>query len=310
MSPEQAWAEAFGRMKTAAVTTIHGRMRCESPAGDATNTYEIEFWHEAPDRWRIEDEYGLWYLDDGDRVLLRTDNGIEHVSLTGHLGPRRSQHPRTVLGNAFGAGRMFGWAEDFPRPLNSGTPVTVAGRQATEFQLAASPGRYADKPYPLRVAADDQSGLPLRIAVPEKRHVREIVAIDLDAALPPDVFAWHGAVSTATRDAHEHRRAGQNWAREQQLPVPRWWPRGVHYYANEGDPDTGAFRAVLDVNSLAVLLRWPCGSELPDSWKDGFRTHPVHRWDDERWQWALLVDTPLSDDDLARVIESIPQDQQ
>lgn len=295
-------------MQTAAFTTVHGRMRCQSPAGDATNDCEVEFWHETPDRWRIEDEHGLWYLDDGDRVLLRTDNGIEHISLTGHLGPRDQQHPRTVVGNAFGEGRVFGWAEDFPRPLDSGAPVTVAGRRATEFQLAAGPGRRADKPYPLRVAADDQSGIPLRIAVPEMQHVREIVAIELDSPLPQGVFEWHGPVSTATRDARAHRQDGQNWAREQKLPVPRWWPRGMDYYPNEGDRQTGAFRAMLNVNGLAVLLRWPRGTELPESWKDGFGTYPVHRWEDEHWQWALLVDTPLSDDDLARVIESIPHD--
>jgi len=32
----------------------------------------------------------------------------------------------------------------------------------------------------------------------------------------------------------------------------------------------------------------------------------VHRWRDERWEWALAVDGPLAEGELTRVIESIP----
>lgn len=92
--------------------------------------------------------------------------------------------------------------------------------------------------------------------------------------------------------------------------MPRWWPTGVTYSSSDGDRQTRAFRAMLNVNGLAVLMRWPLGTDLPDNWKQGFRQYPLHRWDDERWHWALLVDAPLNDDDLARVIASIPQDSQ
>ncbi|MDG3012667.1 hypothetical protein G4X40_21225 [Rhodococcus sp. D2-41] len=306
MSSEESWAEAFGRMQAFAFTTVHGLMRSQVHEDGATEEREVEFWHQSPDRWRIEDELGLWYLDDGERVLLRTGNDMALVSLTTHLGPL--PHPRTVLGTVFGGRRVFGWSDDFTRPLGSGTPVVVAGRRATEFRLAATPGKRADKPYPLRVAVDERTGIPLRVATPEAGYVHEIVALDVDSILPPDIFEWRGPVSTATRDERERRRAGQNWAREQDLPVPRWWPRGVSYSPREGDPETGAFRATLDVNGLAVLFRWPCGTALPEKWKDGFRQYPLHEWADEEWHWALLVDTPLSESDLARVVESIPRD--
>lgn len=206
MSPEEAWTEAFGRMQTAAFSTIHGRIRSQSPDGDVTTVHEAEFWHEHPDRWRIEDEHGLWYFDDGDRVLRRTDNGIEHVALTDSLGPREPQHPRNLLGNAFGASRTYGWSENFPRPLDSGTPVTVAGRRATEYQLGASPGRRVDKPYPLRITADDDSGLPLRVTVPEARWAIEIVDLDLDGPLPSGIFTWPGLHSHSQRTSSPRGR--------------------------------------------------------------------------------------------------------
>jgi hypothetical protein len=61
---------------------------------------------------------------------------------------------------------------------------------------------------------------------------------------------------------------------------------------------------MLDVPGYPELCRWPAGTPRPESWVQ--RYPHVHRWRDERWEWTLAMEQPLADEDLAKVIESIP----
>ena len=55
-----------------------------------------------------------------------------------------------------------------------------------------------------------------------------------------------------------------------------------------------------------MLARWPIGGTPPRYWEMRTEGRRVHEWSNGTWQWALAVTAPLSDDDLARVIASIP----
>lgn len=75
----------------------------------------------------------------------------------------------------------------------------------------------------------------------------------------------------------------------------------------EADPSTGSWTVDLDVGgeepgqgSWARLDRRPLGQQ-PYPGREGH----VHRWTDERWQWALETARPLPDEELAQVIASI-----
>ncbi|MCI2420901.1 hypothetical protein MOQ72_25995 [Saccharopolyspora sp. K220] len=46
---------------------------------------------------------------------------------------------------------------------------------------------------------------------------------------------------------------------------------------------------------------------MPAQWDQRHERRHVHRWSDEHWEWALAVDHPLADDELTRLIESIPR---
>jgi hypothetical protein len=101
-------------------------------------------------------------------------------------------------------------------------------------------------------------------------------------------------------------RQGHEWLEEQDLPVPRWWPAGVGYSTRQGDPQTGAFSVDLEVPGYPLLARWPVGSEPPRYWTQTTDGRHMHEWSDGTWQWSMAVDEPLDDEELTRVMESIP----
>jgi hypothetical protein len=287
-------------MQAVGFHTATGVINCRVPEEASV----LRFWHQVPDRWRVEDDQGVWQIADGQRQLVRNDGGMEDVSrmfLT--FGQR---HPSTLLGVRRDRGVDFDWLRDFATPTGPGSPVTVAGRPAWEFALESVSTKRERKPYPLRVAVDEATGTVLRMAMPEVDYVIELVEFTPDTELPEDVFSWDGPVSTRREDERaEHERA-RRWLDEAALPMPRWWPRGFGFHGGEGDPATGAYRVMLDVPGYPELCRWPAGTPRPESWVQ--RYPHVHSWRDERWEWTLALEQALADEDLAKVIESIPKD--
>lgn len=307
MAAELSWAEAFGRMQAVGFSTVHGRMRYRTPSGNGVQEGVVEFWHQPPEKWRVEDGQGLWHLHDGQRLLIRTTDGMELMSpSTAMKFPR--EHPQALFGVPRGTGLAFDWMHDFTTPLGPGTPVEVVERHAWEFELAASEHKRARKPYPLRVAVDASTGTPLRMSMPEAAYFMEIVEFEPDCALPQDIFTWSGTPSTKLRDVRERDMAKKRWVENQQLPMPRWWPGGVGYHSGDGDPDTGAFQVMLEVPGLPELVRWPRQTPMPGRWSDRHKGRHVHRWSDQHWEWALAIAEPLDDHDLAKVIDSIPHE--
>jgi hypothetical protein len=299
---EPSWPEALGRLQAAGFRTAAGTIRHTLPGGEPG---ELRFWHEVPDRWRVEDEQGVRHLADGRRELVRTGDGMEDFSLAAmrHGLP----HPQGLFGVRAGRGTVeFDWLRDFPVPDGPGVAVEVAGRRAWEFTLPAAEAKRARKPYPLRVAVDEATGTVLRLAIPEAGYVVELTEFTVDGA--PPSFAWDGPVSTRHADERAAAERVRHWLAEAALPMPHWWPHGLAHHGGDGDPATGAYRVLLEVPGHPELSRWPAGTPMPGTWAGRHPGRHVHRWSDARWEWALAVDRPLTEPDLARVIESIPAD--
>jgi hypothetical protein len=150
------------------------------------------------------------------------------------------------------------------------------------------------------VAVDDSTGTVLRMSIPEADYIIELTEFRPDAELPERIFTWDGPVSTRHDEERARTTRTQRWLNESDLPVPTWWPHGLGYHGLDGDPDTGAYRVLLEVPGHPELSRWPKGTPAPPR-RDG---RHVHRWQDERWEWALAVEHPLTEKELARVIDS------
>lgn len=125
--------------------------------------------------------------------------------------------------------------------------------------------------------------------------------------MPEEIFTWDGPVSSRHAEERVEAERVRRWLAEAELPMPRWWPRGLGHHGSDGDPATGAYRVLLEVPDFAELCRWPVGTSMPACWDQRQQRRHVHRWSDERWEWALAVDQPLTEEEVTRVIESIPQ---
>lgn len=298
------WVEAFGRTQAVGMHTATGVIRYRLPGGESVRQGEVRFWHRIPDQWRVEDESGVWHIADGQRQLIRRPYGMEDMSQTSMTF--RQHHPLTLFGVRRGSGVEFDWLRDFPIPTALGECVEVAGRRAWEFALKAVEGKLARKPYPLRVAVDEATGTVLRLSISEVDYVIELVEFDPDAELPEKIFTWDGPVSTAHAEERAETERIHRWLAEAELPMPRWWPRGLGYHGSDGDPGAGSYRVLLEVPDFPELCRWPVGTDMPAQWQQLQQHRHVHRWSDEHWEWALAVDQPLAAGELRKVIESIP----
>ncbi len=297
-----SWPQAFGRMRAPGFHTATGRLRYrlsdEEPG-------EVRFWHGVPDRWRVEDERGVRHVTAGQRQLVRGGDGLEDMTGTGiSFG---QHHPRYLFGVRRGHDVEFDWLRDFPDPHGPAEPVEVAGRRAWEFAMPAVAHKRARKPYPLRVTVDDATGTVLRLAIPEAGFLVELTELAVDVELPAEVFDWEGPVSTRHLEERAERERARRWLDETPPPVPRWWPRGLGYHGGDGDPATGAYRVLLETPDFPELSRWPAGTPMPSDWDHRHGRRHVHRWHDVRWEWALAVDEPLTEEELARVVASIPE---
>jgi hypothetical protein len=298
------WPELLGRLRAVGFRTATGVLRYRLPNRESVREGEVRFWHQPVDRWRVEDERGVWHLADGHRQLVRRDDQLEDFSrATVNFGRR---HPTALFGSWRDGVVRLDWLKDFPAPDGPGDPVEVAGRRAWEFAFPAVERKRANKPHPLRVTLDGATGTVLRLAVPEAGYVVELVRFEPDVDLPEDVFRWDGPVSTRHADEVAESRRVHRWLDDTDLPTPRWWPRGFDYHGGDGDPETGAYRITLAVAGFPDLCRWPAGTAMPETWRERLERRHVHRWSDDRWEWALGMAEPLTETELARVVESFP----
>jgi hypothetical protein len=301
-----SWAQTFGRMAAFGVRTATGAIRYRDPrhVDDDGRVEEggCRFWFAAPNSWRVEDQDGVRHVQNSQWTHLRYHDGRMQRMPTPTTSWSTFGHPATLFGTPRDRVERFTRADDFSVPMGPAVPVEVAGRLCWEFTLAPP----ARKPHPLRIAVDDATGTVLRLQVPEAEGYVMVTEFHPDVELDPALFSWDGPVATDHEDELAAMRQGHEWLEQQDLPVPRWWPAGVGYSTGQGDRQTGAFSLTLEVPGLPSLARWRVGGEPPRYWAQNIDGRHVHEWSDRTWQWSLAVDEPLTEEELARVIESIP----
>lgn len=296
------WAQAMGRMAAVGYRTARGSVRYRLPDRDGRPTGTYRFWHAPPGRWRVEDESGLVNVQDGRQRVVRDDAGtMQRLDQQGSSYSFGIGHPASLLGDESDRVERFCRADDFSVPIGDGIPVTVAGRPCWEFALAPPPR----KSHPLRVTVDDATGAVLRLAVPEAGMVVEAERFEVDVEIPAETFAWDGPADATWADERRRGVAAQEWLGRQLLPVPRYWPRGIHYHAIGGDPATGAFLVMLEVAGDPLLARWPHEGAPPEQWDTHSKGRHIHQWADRAWRWAIAVEERLSEEDLRRVVDSM-----
>lgn len=173
--------------------------------------------------------------------------------------------------------------------------------------LAPPPHKSGD----LELVIDAATGIELRIANAQHGFTEELTVLEVDIDLDDSVFSYDGPVDDSeARDRAREIEATDYWHRHLP-PLPTYWPIGLGHHVNSGDVETGWFVLELAVPhqspahpNWAQLARGPKGSEL----NLGYRRAEaiVHRWETERWQWALMLAPPgLPDGEVAKVIASI-----
>ena len=299
-----SWSQLLSALAEVPYDTARGAVRWRQPDEDDLDRVaeqgEAQFWFAAPDRWRVEDDRGPVLVQDAQWLYRRDAEGRLQRR------PRReSWHgdPLEGLGSGTDLAEQFrSGSDDFHEPMGPATAVSVAGRPAWAVVLAP-PVR---KPYPLTVALDEETGALVRMAALEGRFVREMTRFEPGVPVEPERFLWTGPYRTDWYDEEQASRAARTWAAQARVPVPRWWPSGLRYDALDGDPGTGAFVVHLEVADEPLLARWPRDAEPPGLWLGHARHRHSHRWTDDLWEWGLAVERPLAEDDLQRVIASLP----
>jgi hypothetical protein len=302
------WAQTLGRMAAFGVRTATGAIRYrDSRHVDDDGQGEeggCRFWFAAPDSWRVEDQDGVRHVQDLDWTYLRDHDGRMQRMQTPTMAWSTFGHPATLIGSPHDRVERFTRADDFSVPMGPPVSVEVAGRPCWEFTLAPP----ARKPHPLRIAVDDATGTVLRLEVTELDGYVTVTEFHPDVQLDPALFTWDGEVATDHEDELAAMQQINEWLEQQALPVPRWWPAGMGYSTRQGDPQTGAFSVDLEVPGFRSLARWPVGGEPPRYWSQNTDGRHVHEWSDGTWQWSLVVDEPLTNEELTRVVESIPRE--
>ena len=198
-----SWRQVLGRVNALRYGTATGMIRYRDPDGGRADCGEgwgdepVEgvnrFWHAAPDRWRVENERGVYHVQNDEWLYVRDEGGrMQRLPRHATAWGFSVGHPWTLFGNHLDRGTLFTDQDDFSVPTGPGVAVEVAGRTAWEFVLAPPPR----KPHPLRVAVDDTAGMLLRMAVPQADAYAEMVELHLDAPVPDDLFSWDGPIST------------------------------------------------------------------------------------------------------------------
>ena len=189
---------------------------------------EVEFWHGAPDRWRIDGPAGPVCRSDDAVAVAWSDNGVE-VGPRLHLlgGPDALVHPQ--------ASDRFGRPGDETSDDVAGTiePAELLGRPCWRW---VTPGS--------TTWVDEATGCALRQDTAQGRA--EVTAfevdIDLDPALfelPVDVAGDAGAVRSDERPAARDDVPGERPDRPEAPFRVVWWPFGVAGHVLDGPGGPG-----------------------------------------------------------------------
>jgi hypothetical protein len=257
---------------------------------------EVEFWHGAPDRWRIDAPAGPVCRSDGVAAVAWSDRGVE-VGPRLHLlgGPDVLLHPS--------APHRSGRPGDRAPDDHTGTivPAELLGRRCWRWETADGV-----------VWVDEATGCALRQDSAQGRA--ELTAfevdVDLDPALfvpPVDVVPEAGAVRSDERPAAPDAFPGEPPGRPEAPFRVVWWPFGVNSHVLAGDPA---------VPEVLLELRTTGADGDPRFWlgvaPSGHRPRTRQRastrtWEGDGWSFALSWRGDVSADDLDRVVASVPR---
>lgn len=323
-----SWFPVRNQLGSLALTTARGVVRfVGADLGEPDELHEpsprtYRFWLEIdrsdpstfryfpPEYWRIADETGPVVIHGPTWSFGVDEEGrLQRVPASNWRGLFGRSDPMELLG--FGhtrEGRFQNESDDFALPQGDATPSVVAGRDCWRFVLAPP----AVKSYALEIDVDRATHAILRRALVGTEWSLEALEFEVDVPIDPSIFEWEGPFATDWQAENDELDAEQAWFENNAWPTPRWWP-GVHESDLEWEPlnaesSTGAFTADLLIGD-ATIARSPIGSEPPGTgWPGRSHERQIHRWVTGPWQWQLAVSEPLSDDDLARVIASMPDD--
>jgi hypothetical protein len=299
------WPELVIQMRLADPPPLRATVLTRTTRREVNEETERLFYR-PPHDVRVEDGAGMvrsihtaqddWFVRQGI---------AEHVPRT--LQDEGWQHP--LLRPAPDAS-SFTDRTDVHRVTDGPRAATRLGRPAWQVTLAPTP----HKPLRLTLWIDQQYGFLLQLAASGERNgghpseLMEFTELELEVDLDDELCHWNGPVDDSWARRHEQQKRAEEYLRQQPPTVPRYWPSGMSYMLAEADPAVGSWMVDLDVGgdesgqgSWARLDRRPLRHQ-PYPGREGH----VHRWTDERWQWALETEHPLPPDELNRVIDSIP----
>ncbi|PHV66737.1 hypothetical protein [Williamsia muralis] len=195
-----SWVELAGRNAAAETVYVSGSMRTSAKEGNETPGPVFDFWHGPHDRWRIEREGDVVYIQGaGEKPLVRIDGemrrlgeDIRVVNLGAHFSPV------DLLGGDSLLRRMSQKMSVVAPPAR----VDRAGRAAWRTTLLS---RSDDS---IEITFDDITGIIVGVGNPERGDLFEVYDVSEHDDLPADLFVWSGPVVEAeSRD--RGRRGGR-----------------------------------------------------------------------------------------------------
>ena len=258
---------------------------------------EVEFWHGAPDRWRIDAPAGPICRSDGAGAVAWSDAGAQvgpRLHLLGGLDalvhprpPERGRRPRDRS------------ADDLTGTVE---PAELLGRRCWRWKTSDG-----------TTWVDEATGCALRQDSPQGRA--ELTDFSVDVEIDPGLFV---TPADTVRDAEQaHPQEGSSApvdepAREHPARPAApfrvvWWPFGVASQVLAGD--VAAPEVLLELRTRGAdgdprfwLGVAPSGHRPRTRQRASTRT-----WEGDGWSFALSWRGEVSADELDRVVASVPR---
>lgn len=296
-----SWTELLGRMTAVSFTSATGKIEWRNGTDEGQIWEGVNrFWFRRNGQLRVEDELGLVRLRSNGRTLYRDHSGTVQLR-EGETSWGGDGSPEAMLGGR-NAAENLSPPNDFCTPQGPGSAALVDGRPGWKFVLDPPP----HKPFALEVTIDDQTAVVLEMRTVGGDYFTTMTDFVVDAEIEDSRFEYDGPVATHQHEKRLHRERMVQMHDEFSWPTPRYWPAGMQMGLIEADLETGAFVGILEDLSGAILARWPEGT---DEAQDLTRYRPkfhLHRWTAHGFDWALAVESPFDQEELERIIDSIP----
>lgn len=184
-----SWVELAGRNAAAETVYVSASMRTAARGSSETPELVFDFWHGPHDRWRIEHEGDVVYLQAaGEKPLVRIDGEMRRLGGDFgivNLGSQAS--PLDLLGENSLLRRM----SQNMRVAAPPAPIDRAGRAAWSTTLQSKSDDSVE------ITFDDITGIIVGVGNPERGDLFEVYNVSEHDDLPADLFVWTGPVVDA-----------------------------------------------------------------------------------------------------------------